>query len=480
MSATLESPLASTAADTARDQVSIWQRLFVPVAAAPLVFFRIAFGGIMLWEVWRYFNHGWIARYFIEPTFYFGYFGFEWVRPWPGDGMYLHFYLLGLLAVLIILGLFYRISALLFFLGFTYVFLLDQTNYLNHFYLIALVSFAMIFVPATRALSLDGLRKPNLRSDSAPAWTVALLRFLIGIAYFYGGIAKINGDWLQAVPMRYWLAARRDFPLIGQWFGEEWMAYLFSYGGLFFDLLIVPLLLWRRTRTPALIVATLFHVTNAHLFSIGIFPWFMIAATWILFGPDWLRHTPLWKLGGVPPVDPDAVQPVPALNRRQRWVAALLTLFVVWQVLMPLRHWLYPGYVSWTEEGHNFSWHMKLRGKDGDLTMYVFDKGTYTTEEVNLSDYLSYRQVSKMATRPHMVHQFAYYLADQLRAQGRDNFSIHARNWVALNGRDWQLIIDPQVDLASQPRDIWHKPWLLPLETPLIIHQPASADIETD
>lgn len=475
MSTTLEHPGAASTIP-AEQQAAFWSRLFAPTAIAPLVYFRIAFGAIMLWEVWRYFEYGWIARYYIQPTFFFTYLGFDWIHPLPGQTMYLFFYGMGVLALLIMLGLFYRVSALLFFLGFTYWFLLDQTNYLNHFYLISLVSFLMIFMPAHRTLSLDALRRPSLLADTAPNWTLWLLRFQIGVAYFYGGIAKINPDWLQGVPMNYWLAARTDFPLIGPLFTEYWMALLFSYGGLLFDLLVVPCLLWRRTRTPALLVALLFHLTNARLFSIGIFPWFMIAATFILFAPDWLRRTPLWRWGGVPDAEAELPETPRRLNRAQRWTVALVGLYVAWQVLMPLRHWLYPGYVSWTEEGHNFSWHMKLRGKGGMLNMYIFDPATYTTEEINLYDRLTSRQLDKMSTRPDMILLFAHHVADQLRAQGRDNFSIHARAMVSLNGREPQLMIDPQVDLASQPRDIWHDDWILPLVTPLFPEDlPASA-----
>lgn len=479
MTATLERSVQSSATASTHARLDFWSRLFAPVALAPLVYFRIAFGAIMIWEVWRYFNYGWIYRYYIQPTFFFTYHGFDWVRPFPGDLMYLYFYGMGLLAALVMLGIFYRAAAALFFMGFTYWFLLDQTNYLNHFYLISLVSFLMIFLPANRRLSVDALLRPGIRTDVAPAWTLWLLRFQVGIAYFYGGIAKINPDWLRATPMNYWLAARTDFPIIGHLFTEEWMHYFFSYGGLFFDLLVVPFLLWRRTRTAALLVAVMFHLTNAHLFNIGIFPWFMIAATLILFAPNWLTRTRLWRWGGVPETQPEFT-PQP-LNRWQRWTLALIGIYVVWQVLMPLRHWLYPGYVSWTEEGHNFSWHMKLRGKDGDLRMYVFDPETYTTEEIVLADHLTTRQRDQMSTRPDMILQFAHYYADQLRAQGRENFSIHARAWVSLNGRAFQLMIDPQVDLASQPRDLLHDTWVLPLVTPLFAEDMVMpADAESD
>jgi vitamin K-dependent gamma-carboxylase len=471
MSATLEQSLQARTTATTEARATVWSRLFAPAASAPLVYFRIAFGAIMLWEVWRYFEYNWIYRYYIQPTFFFSYFPFDWLPPLPGDLMYLFFYGMALLAVLVMVGLYYRASMTLFFLGFTYWFLLDHTNYLNHFYLIALVSFIMIFLPAHRRLSLDAALKPSLRGDTIPAWALWLLRFQIGVAYFYGGIAKINPDWLQATPMNYWLAARTDFPLIGHLFTEMWMHYFFSYGGLFFDLLVIPALLWRPTRNFALLVAVMFHLTNARLFNIGIFPWFMIAATLILFAPAWLTKHRLWRLGGAPANLPEFT-PQP-LTSAQRWTLALVGVFVVWQVLMPLRHWLYPGYVSWTEEGHNFSWHMKLRGKSGSLSLYVFDPDSYSTEAVNLRDHLTPRQIDKMSTRPHMMLQFAHYLADQQRAQGRDNFSIHARAWVSLNGRDWQLMIDPQVDLASQPRDIWHKTWVLPLTTPLFADEGA-------
>src|SRR5437870_1186864 len=106
-------------------------RAYAPVDIASLVFFRIAFGLLMMWEVSRYFHHHWISRYWIEPEFLFKYYGFSWVHPWLGNGMYIHWTILGLLALFVAAGFLYRLSAALFFLGFTYCFLLDQATYLN-------------------------------------------------------------------------------------------------------------------------------------------------------------------------------------------------------------------------------------------------------------------------------------------------------------------------------------------------------------
>lgn len=123
------------------------------------------------------------------------------------------------------------LSITLFFLGFTYWFLLDRTQYLNHFYLICLISFLMIFIPAHWMYALDAYWRPSIRAVVAPAWALWVLRLQLGIAYFYGGIAKINGDRLRGEPMRLWLSARTDFPMIGALFTEEWVVYTFSYSG---------------------------------------------------------------------------------------------------------------------------------------------------------------------------------------------------------------------------------------------------------
>ena len=265
-------------------------RLAAPADGASLAFFRIAFGGIMLWEVWRYFTHGWIDFYWVEPRFHFTYSGFEWIRPWPGVGMDLHWLGLGVLAACIMLGAKYRISIALFFVGFTYVFLLDQAYYLNHFYLVSLISFLLIFIPAHRHFSIDSALDPTLSSKPVPAWSIWLLRFQVAVPYFFGGIAKLNADWLRGEPLRTWLADYLNFPIIGQWFTNEAVVWVLTYGALIVDLAAVFLMFNRRTRVFGFLALLVFNLMNARLFVIGIFPWMMIAATLIFFEPDWPRR----------------------------------------------------------------------------------------------------------------------------------------------------------------------------------------------
>jgi vitamin K-dependent gamma-carboxylase len=453
--------------------------LFKPVDISFLVFFRIVFGAIMLWEVYRYFSFGWIRRYYIEPAVYFTYYGFSWVRPWPGRGMYIHFALLGVAAACILVGFCYRIAAPLFFLGFTYVFLLDQTRYLNHFYLVCLISFLLIFLPAHRAVSIDALLRPKLRSDVVPAWTLWLLRAQIGIAYFFGGIAKLNSDWLRGgEPMRTWLSPFTGLPAVGGLFKAEWFVYGFVAGGLLLDLLVVPLLLWRRSRPFAFAAAVVFNLINAAIFNIGIFPWFMLGATLIFFPPDLVRRfARAFMAPGAAlrdstpsstPVTPlaDAAN-CPALTPKQKTVAVLLATYLVVQLLLPLRHFLYPGNVSWTEEGHNFSWHMKLRTKRGDAVFTITHPPTGQTWTVDPRKHLQPRQYTKMAAKPDMVLQFAHHLAEEKRREGYENVEVRAQVMASLNGRKPQLLIDPTIDLVKERKSLLPARWIMPLTTPL-------------
>ncbi len=444
--------------------------LFKPVDTASIVFFRVAFGAVMLVEVWRYFANGWIDGYYIKPTFFFKYYGFGWVQPWPGEAMNWHFIALGVLALFIMVGFLYRVSTILFFLGFTYVFLLDQTHYLNHFYLISLISLLLIFVPTHRAASVDSWLRPRIQSDFVPAWGLWLLRAQIGIAYFDAGLAKLNPDGLRGEPMRMWLASSKqmtmlgDFIPVGRLFTNEYVVYWFTYGGLLLDLFIVPCLLWRRTRPFAFAAAMLFHLLNAKLFDIGVFPWFALTATLLFFEPDWPRRIFNW------PRSEDRSNRVLVGaygSSRPRLTATLFWGFVAIQILCPLRHFLYPNIVHWSEEGHRFAWHMKLRSKSARARFVVTDAETGQKWTVKPSDYLTRRQYRKMAGQPDMILQFAHHLAEEYRLRGHAGVEVHAFVEAALNGRKYQPLIDPTVNLAAVKRSLGHATWITEPTEPL-------------
>lgn len=447
--------------------------LFERVDIAFLVLFRIAFGAVMLWHIWEYFNLGVIKADYIDPPFHFTWYWFDWVKPLPGPGMYLLYYTMGILAACIMIGLHYRISCLLFSVLFTYCFLIDKAYYLNHYYLTCLVSLLMAFVPAHRTLSVDAWIRPTLKSQTAPRWALWLMRFQIGIPYFYGGLAKLQPDWLQCQPMKIALSQRADrFPYLGQFFTEDWMVWFFNYGGLIFDLSIVPLLLWRKTRIPAFLAALFFHCMNSVMFDIGYFPWFMIFATTLFFEPNWPRRVInfFWCGLGGRAIAKSSIEPSTsgtALTPLRRWGSALLIAYVLAQLAIPFRHYFYPGNVSWTEEGHCFAWHMMLRGKYCGVRYYATDPETRQTMVIDLRPFLTTRQMGKLGKDPHMVHDLALFLKKELTRDGHPNMEIRCLDLVSMNGRKPQLLVDPQIDLAKFDR-IWRRaPWLIELRESL-------------
>jgi vitamin K-dependent gamma-carboxylase len=100
----------------------------MPVDAASLAAFRILFGLIVVGGVARFLFEGWVEVLYVEPRVFLKYWGFSWVQVWPRWGMYAHYIALGLCAVAITIGYRTRIAAALFFLGFTYVELMDVTT----------------------------------------------------------------------------------------------------------------------------------------------------------------------------------------------------------------------------------------------------------------------------------------------------------------------------------------------------------------
>ena len=268
--------------------------LFEEVDAASLVVLRVCFGLIMLVECWRFWSHGWIERHYMAPDFFFKYYGFGWVEPWPGDGMYWHFAVLAVLSLMIMVGALYRLAAVLFFLAFTYVFLLDQARYLNHFYLVILIALLLIVVPAHRACSVDAALRPRLASATVPGWSVWLFKLQFEILYIYAGIVKINADWLRLEPMGMWLAARDEWWLIGPLFNQDWVVAIAAYGAIILHIVGAPLLLVKATRGYVMVAYFAFHLANHFLFNIGIFPWVAMAGTLIFLEPDWPRRAWRW------------------------------------------------------------------------------------------------------------------------------------------------------------------------------------------
>lgn len=434
---------------------SAWvERWFTPVDGASIAVVRFVFGVSVAIDAWRYLAYGWVRQYYIEPQLHFTYLHLDFVRPWPGDGMLVHFVVMSLLALCSAVGLFYRWTAPLLFLAYLYVFLLEQSVYMNHHYLMVLLALLLACVPAERVASLDRWRRPTL-SAQVPFWCVAVFRLQLALVYFYGAVAKLNPDWLAGEPM---LSSLRDgstmLPAFAAAIPPEVIAYGIAYAGIAIDAALPLLLLLPSLQWLGFPLAIAFHVLNAIFLHIGVFSWLMIGAVTIFFAPDWPRR---WLGPHTQIADAEA--------RPRGLVLCLLGVYVLLQILFPLRHWLYPGDVAWTEEGHRFAWRMKLRGKTSELTIRARDPRTGETWRIDPRADLIPRQQLKLAMFPDILLQYVHHHRDRLRAAGVPAPQIFVDWQCSVNGAAPQPLVDPHVDLAAVERTWRPATWILPRPT---------------
>lgn len=449
-----------------------------PLSIAPLTSFRVLFGLVMCVSVLRFMLRGWVTELYVRPTFFFKYYGFEWVQPLNEAGMYAVFAVMALAALGVALGAFYRISASAFFLTWTYVELLDVTNYLNHYYFVSIAAGLLMLLPAHRAFSVDAWRNPAIRLKEVPRWMVGAIRLQLGIVYFFAGLAKVNPDWLlRAQPLRIWLAAKTQLPVIGWLFKYTWTAFAFSWMGCLYDLTVPFLLLWKRTRTLAYGAVIGFHLITWWLFPIGMFPFIMILGTLVFFPADWHERMQGRLLKILASKFPRfAGQASHEAGRKSLGVSvpwwrkialpAILALHFLIQALFPMRYLLYPKDLFWHEQGFRFSWRVMLMEKAGYAVFHVRDPRNGRETEVINSRYLRPNQEKMMSTQPDLILQFAHFLEKEYQRQGIPDPEVYADVRATLNGSGSRPFTDPSIDLTTRREGFAPKDWILPFAQP--------------
>ena len=438
-----------------------------PVSIEPLVIFRIVFGCMMLFSTTRFIALGWIEEHYILPSLHFHYFGFAWVEPLAAWAMYLVHAIMLLASIGIVLGMFYRLSTVLFFLSFTYCELIDISYYLNHYYFVSIVSGLIILLPLHRSFSLDVHWARVKAYTHVPAWTKYAIMLQMSLVYFFAGIFKINYDWLVlALPLKIWLPSHYDLPILGFIFEYKITPYLFSWGGMIYDISIPFLLLYRNTRPWAFLSVLFFHGITGMLFQIGVFPLVMMSGTLLFFSEGFHHKLLSWLRALFTPTKVSRIKelPVAVYTYPARWNKFLLLLvglhFTI-QLLFPFRYLLYPGNLFWTEEGYRYSWRVMLMEKAGTATFFVKDGITGKEGAVMNSDFLNLHQEKQMSMQPDMILEYAHHLAKHYEKLGVANPEVRAEVYVTLNARRSKLLVDPKVDL-SKIEDSWsHKKWII-------------------
>jgi len=433
--------------------------------AAPLAVFRIFFGLLMVVSILRFCSKGWIHSLYIDPIFHFSYYGFEWVKP-LGTFTYLLFLICGIAAFLVAIGYKYRLSILVFFLSFTYIELMDKTTYLNHYYFVSVVSFMMLFLPCNAQFSMDAIaRKRSYKM--VPNWTIDSLKLMLGIVYLSAGLTKINSDWLlRAMPLKLWLKSKYDLPLVGQTImQQEWFHFFMSWGGMFYDLSIPFLLIFKKTRSFAFFLVVVFHIATRILFPIGMFPYIMILSTIIFFD----AKVQLRILGFIERFIEIFKNKKQLLNNSivqierykvRKLSRSIILVFLLLQLLIPWRYVLYPGELFWNEQGYRFSWRVMLMEKKGSSIFKIVNSKTNSFFYVNNEDFLTPVQEKQMSFQPDMILEYGHYLGNHFKSQGHQNIAVFVESYVSLNGRLSQRFIDPAVNLMELKDTFKHKYWI--------------------
>lgn len=295
----------------------------------------------------------------------------------------------------------------------------------------------MIFLPKTPdILVLFGKKQFN----NISLFYIYFLRLQVAIIYFFAGIAKINYDWLiNAQPMKIWLDARSNLPFIGNILDQGIVAYIMSWTGMIYDLSIPFLLLNKKTRVFGFVSVIIFHLSTYFLFHIGVFPWLMIILATVFFDPDWLENILL--------KDKKHINNIPVHISKIFFYFSII--FLIIQIILPIRHYFYEGDYLWTEKGFRFAWHVMIIEKTGFIEFQIKDKNSNKKWLVSPKEYLTPLQEKMMSTQPDMILQFAHYLKTIYQAKGYYDLEIKADSYVSLNGHPSKIYINPDINLLE-------------------------------
>jgi hypothetical protein len=249
---------------------------------------------------------------------------------------------------------------------------------------------------------------------------------------------------------------KAHYYVIGDILQQPWVHQIIGVVGILFDLLIVPALLWKRTRKIAFFISIFFHLFNSIVFHIGIFPYLSLAFTVFFFEPETIRRIFFNRK------NPYLLNKVEIPSYKNLLYIFGCAYFLI-QLALPLRQHFIKDDVLWTEEGHRLSWRMMLRSRGGTIQFKVVDKASGKHEIADLSDYLTKKQKRRIAAYPDFIWQFAQHLKKEYAEKGQD-VSVYAVNSkVSINGKPSRAFIDPKTDLANAKWDYFgHNEWILP------------------
>ena len=444
--------------------------LFRKVDNSPLVIFRVIFGLLIVAECWGAIYTGWVQSNFVDPKISFSFIGFEWSNVFLGAKMIYFYIAMGILGWFIAFGFAYRFSTIVFALLWSLTYFMQKTSYNNHYYLFMLVSWMMTVIPAHQFFSVDSLMFPKIKRLTCRNWVPTLFIIQLLIVYTFAAFHKIYPDWFNGVflQMKFHeygelLTFKYNLAGLGKVVSSLEFAQVFAWTGFFFDLLIIPAMMFKKTRSLAIKCAIFYHIFNSAVFGIGIFPFFALAMMIFFYDPVKIQEMVFPKKSFMM----DRSDEDNLLTTRRVMFSYLLCFYVLWQVYLPVRHLFIPGNVFWTEEGHRLSWRMMLRNKSGEIEVFVAkpdpkNKGKFLKrEKIKLDDYLTYKQISKLAISPDMMWQFARFVKHDYAEKGIKDVKVFVDAKVSVNGSDYYQFTNPNYNLGVTTWSYFgHQKWI--------------------
>ncbi|XP_054262450.1 vitamin K-dependent gamma-carboxylase [Macrosteles quadrilineatus] len=415
----------------------------------------------------------------------------NFLRPLPLEWMCLLYLIMWLGAAGVMLGAYFRLSCLSFCLPYWYLFLLDKSAWNNHSYLYGLLSIMFLFSSSHYCWSIDSLRGKAPRNGHVPLWNYAILRFQVFVLYFIAGLKKLDQDWLSGYSMTnlasHWLFDPFRLILTQQQI-DYWIVHFF---GFLLDLSIGFWLYFDKTRVPALICLTAFHVMNSRIFTIGMFPYVCLATMPLFCHMDWPRkllsrfqketllEEPETTNVCIYPSKHETKDRVKDVRWYHRLTCSILLLHVALQAFLPYSHFLTKGYNNWTNGLYGYSWDMMVHSWDTILVVVkVVDKDS---GQEHFLDPQAWTHTDRYSKHGDMMYQYAQCLRDNIQREhpALKNVSIHIDVWCSLNRRFQQRMFDPRVDLLTVDWSPFQPvSWLMPLLTELSSWRTKIAEIE--
>nr|XP_050847817.1 vitamin K-dependent gamma-carboxylase isoform X1 [Vespula vulgaris]XP_050847819.1 vitamin K-dependent gamma-carboxylase isoform X1 [Vespula vulgaris] len=377
----------------------------------------------------------------------------------------------------IMLGVRFKLACACFVVPYWYIFLLDKSYWNNHTYLYGIVATLFWCTEANKYFAFDASDAKKIK-ETVPLWNYFILRFQFFLLYFLAGLKKSGKEWLEGYSMlnlsRHWVFDPFKIFLTT----EETDFFIVHWFGFIFDLTVGFWMLFDKTRLPAMIFCTAFHLMNSRLFSIGMFPYVCLVTMPLFCNVDWPRtfyswikckqnillskcvnviknclQSPINRLineqtkevtnlnefdsqkatmdenkhyqssENVKPIDNSTMKNVnpKKVTKKQQFVVSMLLIHIALQFFLPYSHFITKGYNNWVPGLYGYSWDMMVH--TWDTILVVIRVHDNESNEDRFLDPDTWVQSDRWVKHGDMARQYAFCIKNNILRQKEETLN---------------------------------------------------------